>query len=436
MSNPFELDPIALAQERSYAGTVVADVATLDSWPLTEGDLLHATLRQIVDAAREERRVRPRVTVPAIVKRVAHVHGPKAGDDASRILGDGLPYEPDLQPAVEAIRERGACRRAEGIARVVQQAAKRGAWHEVQRGSADLASVSSAGIPVDPIRRAVDVMRAAANPLKRDNASVIPIETTLDGVIKLAPGKWLTIGAPTNVAKTTLLRRWTRRAAINGHSSALITIEDPEDMIGGGWLAEESSVSSTKIRDGELDEAQRAMVSEALRRAEDLKLHVVQIRDRTLERVIAAMRALAAIGVRLIAIDYLQAIRGDMQLRTRKERIDHNLNELIACAATLNVAVILASQLVRPEKGRKAEPTLYDLKESGDIENCSTYVVIVWRDGEDSDAQVLGKVAKVKDGPGVGKRVAWDRDPDTGTLVVGTPPARKKRALSGGAFGA
>jgi hypothetical protein len=436
VSNPFELDPIALGHERAYGGTVVGKPETLDNFPLAEGDLLHPGVRAIVEAVRAVRRERGRVTVPAIVRHLEREPGGKLAEDCARMLADGtLPFEHDLDAVVASLRERGACRRAEALSREVQVAAKRGAWADVQRAAAALANLHAGGGHVDPICSAGEVMRRALVPKAReDRAHQIAIETSLDGVFRLGPGKWLTLGAPTNVGKTSLVRRWCRKAAHNGHATTLISVEDPEEMIGGGWLAEEAEVPATGIRDDSLNDDERARAADAIERADRLRLFTVLVRDRSLDGVLRAMRAAAALGSKLIAIDYLQAIRGDMTLRTRKERVDHNLNELIACAAQLDVAVILASQVVRPERGARSEPTMHDLKESGDIENCSTYVLIVHRDGDDDTAPIVGRVAKVKDGPGIGKRVAWERDPYTGTLKPCAPPAKAKRG--GGGFGA
>jgi replicative DNA helicase len=77
---------------------------------------------------------------------------------------------------------------------------------------------------------------------------------------------------------------------------------------------------------------------------------------------------------KLIIVDYLQLVRADApDIRERVGRVADHLRIL---AKTEQVPVVLLSQLRRPQ-GINDEPTLIDLKESGDIEAHAHIVLLI-----------------------------------------------------------
>jgi replicative DNA helicase len=436
--NEIPVDSVHEHHERVYAGTVVSEPRTLDEHPLAEGDLLHPVYAAIVDAVRIARRDRPRVTVPAIKRALEVTHARHAARAFEVLDGGTLVYEPDIAPIVESLRERGACRRAKRAAEAILGAARSGKWAEVQAAIADASSVRADGVARNPIVSFADAMELAAAPKAATTSEsdagaqiVIPFERRLNGIIRLTPKTRIVLGAPTNVGKTSLVARWCRTAMMSGVPSAMISVEDPVEHFGVKWLAEHASIDSERLRDRELGAQERESAARAIDEARGSRMWVVHVEDRSLDGVLSAVRSVAALGAKLVAIDYLQAIRGDRALKSAKERIDHNLNELIAVGNVAGVAMIIVSQLSRQEKGSGTRPpTLSDLKESGDIENAATWVVLLHREKESSEAPIIGRVAKVKNGRGIGTRVAWCRDRH-GVLEECDPPA-KRTASSGG----
>jgi replicative DNA helicase len=109
----------------------------------------------------------------------------------------------------------------------------------------------------------------------------------------------------------------------------------------------------------------------------------------------------------LIAIDYLQLMRGDGNSDSRQQEISDISRGLKGLARELNVPVIALSQLNRkPEdKGREGRPQLSDLRESGALEQDADVVMAIYREEvyrrDDPDLKGKAKlfVLKQRNGP-------------------------------------
>jgi replicative DNA helicase len=112
--------------------------------------------------------------------------------------------------------------------------------------------------------------------------------------------------------------------------------------------------------------------------AADLAEHPIWIDDSpslTASQLLARARLyIRRHGVKLIVVDYLRLV--DAPGRDLRERVSYVANTLRQLAKTENIAVVLLSQLRRPEGGMNARPSMLDLKESGDIEAHSHVVLL------------------------------------------------------------
>jgi replicative DNA helicase len=79
-------------------------------------------------------------------------------------------------------------------------------------------------------------------------------------------------------------------------------------------------------------------------------------------------------GVKLLVVDYLRLVEAPG--RELRERVGFIANAMRQLAKTERVAVVLLSQLRRPQGGANDYPTMLDLKESGDIEAHSHVVLL------------------------------------------------------------
>jgi replicative DNA helicase len=121
----------------------------------------------------------------------------------------------------------------------------------------------------------------------------------------------------------------------------------------------------------------------------------------------------------LIVVDYLQLVN-DKQSRSGSEvqRIGHMMVSLKALAREHDVPLVLISQLNRNVEHRGGEPELYDLRDSGSIEQDSDIVILMWID---EDGNVQAKIGKQRDGPRDVK-LHLDFDGASFTFSNGAPP--------------
>jgi len=132
---------------------------------------------------------------------------------------------------------------------------------------------------------------------------------------------------------------------------------------------------------------------------------------------------------RVIVVDHAQKVRGEARSRGREseyDRVSGVSDALQSFAVRSGTAVLLLSQLNRPEKVRYAykdregrrraatvtpPPTLSSLRASGQLEQDADIVFLLWREDEDDpgdDTRIL-KVAKNRHGRPLGKmRLSFD----------------------------
>jgi replicative DNA helicase len=108
-------------------------------------------------------------------------------------------------------------------------------------------------------------------------------------------------------------------------------------------------------------------------------------------------------GCKLIVVDYLRLVDGPgKELRERVANVADALRQL---AKSERVGVVALSQLARPrDRDINAEPTMLDLKESGDLEAHAHVVVLVhmpMKDGQPTGEGrlLLGKIRHGSMGP-------------------------------------
>lgn len=426
------VDP-ALAFERAYVATVVAMPKAYDANRISPDDIGSAALRGILEATLAVHVSSPRVTRAAIRAELDRTGRAKL-IGALDTLGD---IEPDLAPVAARIRDHATVRRLRADAQRLTNALARADVAGAREAIAALSMAHDAANELDPVMTFGELLGHGIEELKRawdaDNVNARACSVQLafpaspdlrtEGTkILLTPGRTLTLGAQTNVGKSGTLLTWFIEASRRGVACGIISVEDPLADWATRSLGEMSGVNPSKMWENRLTREDWLRLSEAATANSANPISTAFVRDRSLDGVLARMEFMARVrGCRVIAVDYLQAIshRSGKDIR---ERIDRTLEELIAQAGRLGVALILASQLSRPDKGNPfREPNLIDLKESGSIENRSQTVVLLWRENDMPGALVRGKVAKVKRQV-IGARFALGRTAE-GRIVETSVPA-------------
>lgn len=197
---------------------------------------------------------------------------------------------------------------------------------------------------------------------------------------------------------------------VDGAVVAFFSLEMSSDELATRILAEQSQISSHKIRRGDITGDEFNALSRTARDLESIPLFI----DDTAGLSVSALRTRARRLKRqhnlgLIIVDYLQLMQAAPNSRpeNRVQEISQITRALKGLAKDLDVPVLALSQLSRKAEDRdESKPQLADLRESGSIEQDSDVVMFVYRaeyylermkpaDGSDKMPEWQSKMDKV-----------------------------------------
>jgi len=171
----------------------------------------------------------------------------------------------------------------------------------------------------------------------------------------------------------------------DGAVVGFFSLEMSAEQLATRILAEESGVSSDRIRRGDVSHEDFDKFVRASQQLAALRLFI----DDTPALTVSALRTRARRlmrqqGLGLIVVDYLQLLRPSNQVRVienRVQEVSDITRGLKALAKELNVPVLALSQLSRAVEQREDKrPMLGDLRESGSIEQDADVVMFIFRE--------------------------------------------------------
>jgi len=171
-----------------------------------------------------------------------------------------------------------------------------------------------------------------------------------------------------------------------GSKVALFNLEMSADQIATRILAEQSRISSEKLRKGEINQSDFARLVQASIELQNLPLYIDDTAGLSIAGLHTRMRRLqrryeGQIG--LVIVDYLQLLSGSTRGGgdNRVQEISEISRGLKTMAKDLDVCVIALSQLSRAVEQREDKrPQLSDLRESGSIEQDADMVWFIYRE--------------------------------------------------------
>lgn len=206
----------------------------------------------------------------------------------------------------------------------------------------------------------------------------------LDGLLGgLQRSDLVILAARPTAGKTSLALNIARNAAIEQKACvALFSLEMSRDTIVQRLLSSEARVDSKDVRLGHFTEREERRIMDA---SGVLSEAPIYIDDSPQERVAdigsKARRLHRERNIDLIVIDYLQLMRGDGKNEPRVQEIGNITRSLKGLARELSVPVLTVSQLSRAVEWRAShKPQLFDLRESGSIEQDADVVFFIHRE--------------------------------------------------------
>jgi Replicative DNA helicase len=212
----------------------------------------------------------------------------------------------------------------------------------------------------------------------------------------MRPSTMAIVGGRTSAGKSSLMLGAAIQQASRGIRVGIVSCEDAAEIWGERAIGHFTSQAVDRLLGNQLPMGGTDMLGGALQRLERLGVVLSFALNRPLVDVLASVRALIAEGCKVVYVDYVQAIllghRGE-----RRDLVREASQKLKAECQQHGVALVLGSQLSRAEKhNRFSEPFESDLKETGDLENMTEVVILLWKTSDADDAKALGKVSKVK----------------------------------------
>lgn len=203
--------------------------------------------------------------------------------------------------------------------------------------------------------------------------------TTLNDLVGgFEGGDMIVIGARPAVGKSAFAAQMTNHFSELGKKIGYFNLEMPENQIYERFVSAVSGIGLTRIK-----RAVNFTGDEKPRfdRANEILESKDQIVVTTGSQTVNGIKALCKNAeYDVIIIDYLQLIKPEGRYRgNRFAEVGEISHSLKAIATDLGIPVIVLSQLNRASVGREdKEPTMSELRESGDIEQDASVIILLW----------------------------------------------------------
>jgi replicative DNA helicase len=214
----------------------------------------------------------------------------------------------------------------------------------------------------------------------------------------LKPGEQTALGAASGVGKTTVLCQVVYANICKGIPCHIFSLEATAEQLRERFWAMYSGIPYAsashpkKANDSEVNALMRAA-----EKIDEMPLYVDDDQSLTLDQILGKARlSMNRYGTRLIALDYIQRLKID------KSEKDEPLRQRVARASTAfadlvkgtNCSSLLLSQLNTGRKsGAQAKPTMYDFRESSQIENDAHTIILLHREYSEKDGHYTNQGA-------------------------------------------
>lgn len=217
-----------------------------------------------------------------------------------------------------------------------------------------------------------------------------------DALGVLEGGDVTVIGARPATGKSALVTQIIGNVAKKGCKVGFFNLEMRESQVYERFMARASQIGLTRIRRAKAFlKGEEAKFNRANDELEKLNV-VLSTGSKSVSRIKKECRRQR---FDLIVIDYLQLIIADRKYANRASEVGDISKAIKALAMELNTHVILLSQLNRTSESRNTkEPEMSELRESGDIEQDASNILLIWNLADDNMRAKGLKVAKCRQG--------------------------------------
>ena len=273
--------------------------------------------------------------------------------------------------------------------------------YDIRRGKSDEGLQPVREILLETFDRLDKLNSADRDKYKGLPTGIKELDNTITGLNR---SDLIVLAARPGVGKTSLGLNIARHVAVTAKRRvAFFSLEMGREQLASRLLASEALVEGTKLRSGDLTEAEWARLIEAgdiLRRAD---LYFDDSPGLTVLEMKGKLRRLDHVD--LVIVDYLQLMTGTKRTDNRVNEISEITRNLKVMAKELNVPVMALSQLRRPtERTKDLRPGLSELRDSGSIEQDADIVIFLHREAYNATSE--------------GGQVTEDMDQNAAEIIV------------------
>lgn len=195
----------------------------------------------------------------------------------------------------------------------------------------------------------------------------------------IAAGEVMTLAAPTSCGKSALALYIAAKAmSIDEVPTAYFSFEMPRKQLLKRMAQSISGINLRNIQEGTATDDDTQLFEDASRQIQGMPFYTSHNVKNALDLSAQCRYLVRKKGVKLVVIDYLQLIPFDSKNMGKAEGIADISHKVKQMAIELDVSVLLLAQINREGAKREGALSLYDLKDSGDIENDADVVLMMW----------------------------------------------------------
>jgi replicative DNA helicase len=187
------------------------------------------------------------------------------------------------------------------------------------------------------------------------------------------------------MGKTSLALQMVLNVAKSGVPAAFFSLEMISEQISEKLIASEADVELARVISGKVDKEENSRIMDAVDRISQLPLYIETPKttdDQSIRNQIQRLYHSKKVG--LVALDYIQLVKRSGRSEGSRASDLATVSRNFKCLATdLKIPIILLSQLSRDlTKREDKRPEMYDLRDSGALEQDAAVVVMLYRDDQ------------------------------------------------------